>query len=108
MALAQPIALGRLCASCLRLTGQAVRMEVYPTCYFCPNCKQTHPTRRERGRMGLMSELRAAGFFLLLLSSVVYSTFGIQSELVWVGFLAGYSFYFLNILGNTKEILFHV
>lgn len=82
-------------------------MEVHLTCYFCPVCKATHPTRHERGRFGLVSELRAGGFFLLLISSVLYSLLTVQSMIVWVGFLAGYSFYFLTILHKTKEILFH-
>ena len=82
-------------------------MLVYPNGYFCERCKTFLPSRKERGRAALLSELRAGGFFLLLLASLFYSMFGEQSMLVWVGFLAGYSFYFLTILQSTKEMLLH-
>jgi hypothetical protein len=103
----QPISLGSMCATCFRLTGEPHRMEVYLSGYFCPTCKTFLPSRRERGRLGLASHLRVGGFALLTITSAIYSTFGMQSELVWMGFLAGFSFYFLTILQNTKEILIH-
>jgi hypothetical protein len=82
-------------------------MEVYPTGYFCPTCKTFLPSKRERGRLGLVSELRTGGFFLLMLATILYASFGTESLFVWAGFLAGYSFYFLTILQSTKEFLLH-
>ena len=45
------------------------------------------------------------GFILLLLAAVLYSAFPVQLPIMWLGFLAGFSFYFLNALHNVRGVL---
>lgn len=107
MALAQPLAIGTDCFNCLRLAGEHHRMVVYENCYHCPNCKNTLPTRAERGRIAIGDNLRLAGFALLLLATMIFNSMPVypHSLFVWLMLFAGYSFFGLTTFNRTREML---
>ena len=63
-----------------------------------------HPVLAITRRSGIADSLRLIGFSLLLITTLLYSKFPLptQSEVIWLGFLAAYSFYFLNAFESVK------
>ena len=55
-------------------------------------------------RPAISDSLRLFGFGLLLLTTILFNSFPVMphSEFIWMGFLAGYSFYFLNALQSIR------